>query len=114
MKSMFLCNIEQPNIDQAIEFLSSTVKNGNEGDWKKLLWVMSFLKGTINDVLTLQVDDTDPLTWFIDVALEVHVDMKIHNVAVFTMGKVVICSSSTKQKVKFTKLHRLIVDWCGI
>ena len=30
---------------------------------------MSLLKGTINDVLTLEADDTNTLTWYIDVAL---------------------------------------------
>ena len=59
----------------------------NEGDWKKLLWVMSFLKGTINKILTLEDDDTKTLTWYIDIALEVHANMKSHTEAVFTMGK---------------------------
>jgi hypothetical protein len=63
------------------------------------LRVMSFLKGTIDDVLTLEADDTTTLTWYIDVAFAVHGDMGSHTGAVFTMGKGAIIGSSTKQKV---------------
>jgi hypothetical protein len=99
MKAMFLCKRARPDIDQAIAFLSSRVKEANEGDWKKLMRVLGFLKGTIDDVLTLEADDTNTLTWYIDVAFAVHGDMKSHTGAVFTMGKGAIISSSTKQKV---------------
>jgi hypothetical protein len=99
MKGMFLCKRARPDIDPAISFLSSRVNDANEGDWKKLLRVMSFMKGTIDDVLTLEADDTNTLTWYIDVAFAVHGDMKSHTGAVFTMGKGSIISSSTKQKV---------------
>jgi hypothetical protein len=100
MKAMFLCKRARPDIDQAITFLSSRVKDANEGDWnKELLWVLSFLKGTINDVLKLEADDTNTLTWYIDAAFAVHVDMKTHTGVVFTMGKGAIIGSSTKQKV---------------
>ena len=44
MKEMFMCNRARTDIDQAISFLSSRVKYSNKGDWKKLLWVVSFLK----------------------------------------------------------------------
>ena len=37
MKAMFLCKRARPDIDQAIAFLSSRVKDANEGDWQKLL-----------------------------------------------------------------------------
>jgi hypothetical protein len=63
------------------------------------LRVLSFLKGTITDVLMLEADDTNILTWYIDAAFAVHADMKSHTGAVFTMGKGDIISSSTKQKV---------------
>jgi hypothetical protein len=99
MKGMFLCKRARPDIEPAIAFLSSRVKEANEGDWTKLLRVMGFLKGTIPDVLTLEADDTNTLTWYIDAAFAVHADMKSHTGAVFTMGKGAISSGSNKQKV---------------
>jgi hypothetical protein len=61
MKAMFLCKRGRPDIDPAILFLSSSVNDANEGDWKKLLPVMNFMKGTINDVLTLEANDANTL-----------------------------------------------------
>jgi hypothetical protein len=49
MKVMFLYKRARPDIEPAIAFLSSRVKEPNKGDWTKLLQVMGFLKGTIND-----------------------------------------------------------------
>jgi hypothetical protein len=66
MKVMFLCKRARSDIDPAIAFLSSRVNDTSEDDWKKLLRVLGFLKGTINDVLTLEADDTNTLTWHID------------------------------------------------
>ena len=61
--------------------------------------VLSFLKGTIEDVLTLEADDSNTLTWYIDAAFAVHADMKSHTGSIFTMGKGAITGGSTKQKV---------------
>jgi hypothetical protein len=112
-KAMFLCKRAQPDIDQAIAFLSSRVKDANEGYWNTLLRVLSFLKGTINDVLKLEAYDTSTLMWHIDAAFAVHADMKSHTGAVFTMGKGAVISSSTKQKVNshsFTESELIGVD----
>ena len=99
MKSMFLCKRARPNVNPGIGFLSSRVKRPNEGDWGKLLKVLGFLKGTINDILTLEADDTQTISWYIDAAFAVHTDMKSHTSAIMTMGKGAIISDSLKQKV---------------
>jgi hypothetical protein len=96
---MFLCKRARPDIDQGVAFLSSRVKEANEGDWTKPLRVLGFLKGTIDDVLKLEADDTNTLTWYIDTAFAVQKDMKSHTGAMFTMGKGAIIGSSMKQKV---------------
>jgi hypothetical protein len=99
MKAMFLCKRARPDVNPAIGFLSSRVKEPNEGDWNKLQKVLGFLKGTIEDVLTLEADDTQTMMWYIDAAFAVHADMKSHTGAIFTMGKGAIISDSRKQKV---------------
>jgi hypothetical protein len=63
------------------------------------LRVLSFLKGTINNVLKLEADDTNTLTWYIDAAFAVHAYMESRTGVVFTMGKGAIIGSSMKQKV---------------
>ena len=98
MKAMFLCKRARPDINPVIGFLSSRVKEPNEGDWNKLQKTMGFLKGTVNDVLQLEADDTQTLSWYIDAAFAVHADMKSHTGAVFTMGKGALVSDSRKQR----------------
>ena len=99
MKCMFLCKRGRQDVNPAVGFLSTRVKEATEEDWKKLLKMMGFLVFTIDDVLTLEADDSQTLTWYIDAAFAVHPDMKSHTGATFTLGKGVICSDSTKQKV---------------
>jgi hypothetical protein len=99
MKAMFLCKRARPDITTTIGFLSSRVKDLDEGDWDKFMRVLGFLKHTKEDVLTLEADDTQTLSWHIDAAFAVHPDMKSHTGATFTLGKGMIIADSTKQKV---------------
>jgi hypothetical protein len=99
MKAMFLCKRARPDISPAIGFFAGRVKQPNEGDWKKLMKVLGFLKGTREDVLTLEADNCQTLTWYIDAAFGVHADMRSQTGSVFTMGKGSIISDALKQKV---------------
>ena len=86
MKSMFLCKRGRPDIEPAISYLSTRTRKANESDWLKLLRKMGFLKGTRNNILTLEVDDSQILSWYINAVFVVHPDMKIHTGLVFTLG----------------------------
>jgi len=96
MKAMFLSKRRRPDVNHAISILSSRVKEPNEGDWKKLLRVMNFLKNTRDYVLTLEADNSQELKWYVDAAFAVHPDMKSHTGAVFTLGKGAIGFNQTK------------------
>ena len=61
--------------------------------------MMSFLKGTRNEVLTLEVVDLQVLTWYIDATFVVYLDIKSHTGLVFILGKGAIIIRLTKQKV---------------
>ena len=98
MKAMFLCMRGRPDINMAISFLATRVKEPTENDWNKLVKVMNFLKKTENEVLTLEADDTQNLKWYLDAAFAVHPDMKSHTGSAFTLGKGIVSSSSNKQK----------------
>ena len=62
------------------------------------LFYSSFLSFLLSYKLTLEANETNTLTWYINVALAVHANMKFHTWAVFTMVKGSIISSFTKQK----------------
>ena len=98
MKAMFLSKRARPDIQPVVSFLSTRTTEPDESDWNKLLKMMSFLKGTKLDILTLEADDTQTMVWFIDAAFAVHPDMKSHTGMLFTLGKGAVISSSVKQK----------------
>ena len=50
-------------------------------------------------MLTLEADDCQTLTWYVDAAFAVHHDMKSQTGSIFTMGKGAIISDALKQKV---------------
>ena len=83
----------------AISFLASRVQAPNEGDWSKLVRVLAFLQATVDEVLTLEADDSQNLYWYIDAAFAVHHDMKSHTGAMLSFGKGASIADSTKQKV---------------
>jgi len=99
IKGMFLCKRGRPDIQPAIAFLSTRVNRATEEDWKKLVRLMSFLKTTENDVLSLDANDTGTIEWYIDAAFAVHPDMKSHTGAIMTLGNGAVQALSTKQKV---------------
>ena len=100
MKAMFLCKRGQPDINPGISFLTTRFKDTNENDWNKLTKLLGFVFETKDEVLTLEADDVQVLTWYVDAAFAVHPDKKSHTGSVFTLGKGAIISDSTKQKVK--------------
>jgi len=81
-----LCKQGRPDIQLAIVFLSTRCQDPNENDWNKLIRLISYLKDTIDDVLILEADNTQTVSWYVDAAFAVHKDMKSHTGAVMTMG----------------------------
>jgi hypothetical protein len=98
-KGLFACKRARPDIQPAIAFLTTRVKEPDKQDWFKLKRMMSFLNKTQEDVLTLTCDDTQTITWHLDAAFAVHKDAKSHTGATMTLGSGSIISVSTKQKI---------------
>ena len=98
-QGLFVSKQARPDIQPTIAYLCTRVKNPTMDDWNKLLRLMSYLKRTKEDVLTLRMDRTNQLQWWIDAAFAVHPDMRSHTRAVMTMGEGAIQAMSKKQKV---------------
>ena len=75
------------DIQTAVAFLTTWVKNPAEDDWGKLKRVLKYLNGTKYLKLNLSVDNLGMLKWFVDGSHNVHWDCKGHGGAMFTMGK---------------------------
>mmetsp|Transcript_11837 Transcript_11837/g.17121 ORF Transcript_11837/g.17121 Transcript_11837/m.17121 type:complete len:448 (-) Transcript_11837:440-1783(-) len=112
-KALFLAKRAQPDVLPAIAFLCTHVQSPTMSDWNKFKHMMSFLKCTKDDVLTLQADGTKILKWHVDASFTVHKDMMSHTGSVFSMGKGAINSISTKQKINTrssTKAELVAID----
>lgn len=61
--------------------------------------MISYLRGSITLTLTLYVDGSRIVKWFIDVTFVVHGDMKIQSVGAMSLGKVMVYIYSTRQNL---------------
>jgi len=94
-KLLFVAKRGRPDIILVVSFLTTRVKNPDLDDWKKLLRVLGYLKGSVN---------FDVLTWYIDGSYAVHQDMKGKSGATLMMGDSAVLSKSSKQKVNTRSL----------
>jgi hypothetical protein len=98
-KLLFLCKRARPDIQTAVAFLSTRVKDPDLDDYKKLARVMKYLRATTAMPLTLEADHLCVMKWWIDAAYAVHDDMKGHTGGAFTLGRGTFYGTSTKQKL---------------
>ena len=98
-KGLFLMKRARPDIQTAIAYLCTRVKNPDESDWVKLVRMMKYLNGTKEKVLTLSADNLRVIKWYVAALFAVHANFKSHTGAVMTMGQGAIQSMSRKQKL---------------
>ena len=114
-KLLFLCKRARPDIQTAVAFLSTRVKQPDCDDYKKMGHVMKYLRNTITLTLTLEADDLQLIHWWIDGAFATHQDMRSHTGGAMTLGKGVIYGTSTRQKLNTrssTEAVLVAVDSC--
>ena len=87
----------------------------DEDDYKKLAWVMKYLRGTRTLPLTLEADNLQLVKWWIDGAFATHRDMRSHTGGALSLGKGVITGVSTRQKLttrSSTEAELVAIDDC--
>ena len=101
MQLAYLSQCTQPDIQIAtpITFLQTWVTCPDEDNFKKLTWVVKYLHGTIDMILTLSLDTLKIMTWWVDVSYAVHDDMKGHTGGTMSLGQGSVYSTSSKQKL---------------
>jgi len=98
-KLLFLCKRARPDIQTAVAFLCTRVKNPDEDDYKKLTRTIRYLRGSINMPLILEANNTRVIKWWVDASFAVHPDMRSHTGGAMSMGKGIIYGTSTRQKL---------------
>jgi hypothetical protein len=98
-KALYMAKRGRPDILTAISFLTTRVKAPNQGDYKKLKRVGSYLNGTKDLVLCLKANNPFTLHCYVDASYAVHQDCKGRTGSAVTMGKGSIINTSTKQNI---------------
>jgi hypothetical protein len=98
-KLLFVAKRARPDILLAISFLTMRVKNLDQDDWKKLLRVLGYLKGTLDLSFSVSCEKMDKLTWYVDGSYASHMDMRGQSGAVLMTGDCAVLFKSCKQKV---------------
>jgi hypothetical protein len=49
--------------------MTTRVRQPNEGDWKKLVKMMNYLKATKDDIPSMSADDIGTIKWHVDATL---------------------------------------------
>jgi hypothetical protein len=75
------------------------VQAPNKDDWKKLVHLMKYLRGTHTLPLILSANGTGILKWWMDAAFAVHPNMRGHSGGGLSLGRGFPIVSSTKQKL---------------
>jgi hypothetical protein len=98
-KLLYLSKRARPDLQSAVAFLCTRVKQPDVDDWKKLGRCIPYLRGSKDIVLTLEADGTGAIQWWVDALFAVHSDMRSHTGITMTLGKGSPFSISTRQKL---------------
>ena len=92
---LYLIKRAQPYIQPTIMFLTMRVINPDEGDWKKLRRVLSYLNATINSMkLHLNPNDLNVVHWWVEPSYGTHSDLKGQTGSTISIGKGCVTSAS--------------------
>jgi len=96
-KLLYLCRRTRQDIQTAIVFLCTRVKNPDEDDYKKLTRVIQYLRATRD--ITLSTEPSNSPRWWVYSSYAIHLDMKSHTGVFMTIGKGGAYTASCKQKI---------------
>jgi hypothetical protein len=98
-KALYISKRARPDIESTLAFLCTRVSSPDEDDWKKLKRILSYLKGTIDDVRVIEATGLNCLTTWVDAAYALHNNMRSHTGGAMLMGRGLVYGRSSKQKL---------------
>ena len=98
-KLLYLCKRVRPDLNPAVAFLCTRVKQPDVDDWKKLRRCIRYLRDTKDLPFTLEAGEDIAIKWWIDASFAVHPDMRSHTGAAMSLGKGCPISISRKQRL---------------
>jgi hypothetical protein len=98
-KCLFLTKRARPDISTAVAFLTTRVKGPDEDDWKKLVRMIRYLRGTTQLPLILRADSVPVPKWWAHGSHATHPNMRGHTGGCMSLGDGMPINTSTKQKI---------------
>ena len=93
---LFAAKQARPDIQVAVAYLCTRVREPTEDDYLKLARVICYPCTTVYLPLVIGWNDTGELLWSINASFAVHNDMRSHTGAMLTFGKGAVFSLSNK------------------
>jgi hypothetical protein len=87
------------DMQPAVAFLTTRVRNPNEDDWLKLKWLLKYIRCTIHLPLILKAESLDVIKWWVDASFDTHDNCRGHTGATMSLGKGSVIGMSRKQKI---------------
>ena len=113
VKNLFASKCTQPDISVAVAFLCTWVKNPEEDDWKKLIQLIHYLRGTEELPLILCADSATVVKWWVDSSHAIQPNMCSHSGGCMSLGAGMLIMGSSKQKLNMcssTEMELIVAD----
>ena len=101
-KTLFLCKRARPDLQTAVAFLTTRVREPTEDDNKKLIRMIQFIRASKEEYLTLSAKSLHTVRWWVDASYAVHPDMKSHTGGTMSLGTGVLYGTSRKTRINTT------------
>jgi hypothetical protein len=98
-KTLYATKRARPDTCTAIAFLTTRVRAPDKDDWKKLVHLMRYIRGTRNLPLILSANGSGILKWWVDASFAVHPNLRGHSGGGLSMGHGFPIVASSKQKL---------------
>jgi hypothetical protein len=96
---LFASSRARNDIQLAVSFLTTRVKQPDEDDWNKLKRLLKYIRGTIYMPLILRADSLSIIKWWVDASYATHWECRGHTGAMMSLGRGSIIGMSKKQKL---------------
>jgi hypothetical protein len=96
---LFASSRARKDIQTAVSFLTTRVREPDEDDWTKLKRLLTYIRATIYMPLILRADSISIIKWWVDASYATHGDCRGHTGATMSLGRGSIIGMSKKQKL---------------
>ena len=113
-KTLYATKRAIPDTCTSIAYLTTRIQAPNDKDWDKLVHLMQYIRVTRKLSLTLTVNGSEILKWWVGALFAVHINMRVYSGGGLSLGRGFPIVISTEQKLNtktFTETEVFGVDY---